>query len=55
MINITSGKNKVFFVREFGFAPFGFYTFNVGGSGWGEAGKCKRICGPLMLSARGGT
>jgi hypothetical protein len=38
MINITLGKNKVFFAPKFGFAPFYFYTFIVKGTGWGEAG-----------------
>jgi hypothetical protein len=38
MINITLGKNKVFFAPKFGSAPFYSYTFSVRETGWGEAG-----------------
>jgi hypothetical protein len=53
MINTASGKNKVFFALKFGFAPFYFYTFIGLGTGWGEAGRRKRLCQLLMFSARG--
>jgi hypothetical protein len=53
MINTELGKNKVFFAPKFGSAPFYFYTLIVRGTGWGEAGQCKCVCRPLMLSARG--